>query len=102
MTRIDVLLIDDVKGNGLVLLTYGDDVHLRLDNRKSFDWIRVSIRGRVCYECFRYFINNIDNKVSIRYKTFKKEYAHVEVPKLMRQENDGEWQHFSLRINRVQ
>ena len=98
MTRIDTLMIRDTVSGTFVMLTHGDDVRIRLDRRKLYTWLRISVTDGVARSWLSSVLRSIGDTVDIEYREYRRTVSLRGVPKMVRSTPDNGWRHFSLRM----
>ena len=98
MTKVDVLYIQDSGRFPKAILCYGKCCHIHLYKTKSYTWITISIKGSPFQQALIDAINSLGDSIDITYITYAGTTTLKQVPKLVRQQADGDWRYFKLRI----
>lgn len=101
MTRVDVLLIDDVHSNAFVVLAHGEYIHVRIETTRMYKWLKVSVRGERLFKMFSRTLRRMGDEINIMYRTYAGETNLYNIPKLLRHTADNDWWHFSLRLKEI-
>ena len=97
MTKIDILYIGEGEKSNKAILCYGECCHLHLCKAKTYTWITISIKGSPFQQAFMDAINSLGDSIDITYITYAGTTTLKQVPKLVRQQADGDWRYFKLR-----
>lgn len=93
-----MLYIQDSGRFPKAILCYGEYCNLHLYKTKAYTWIAISIKGSTFQQAFMDTINNLGDSIDITYITYAGITTLRQVPKLVRQQKDGDWRYFKLRI----
>ena len=97
MTKVDVLYVQDSGRFPKAILCYGECCHLHLCKTKTYTWITISIKGSPFQQAIMDAINSLGDSIDITYVTYAGTVALQQVPKLVRQQADGDWRYLKLR-----
>ena len=98
MTKVDVLYVQDSGRFPKAILCYEECCHLHLCKTKTYTWIIISIKGSPFQQAVMDAINSLVDLIDITYITYAGTTTLKQVPKLVRQQTDGDWRYFKLRI----
>ena len=98
MTKVDVLYVQDSGRFPKAILCHGECCHLHLCKTKTYTWITISIKGSPFQQAIMDAINSLGDSIDITYVTYAGTTTLRQVPKLVRQQADGDWRYFKLRI----
>ena len=98
MTKIDILYIGEGEKSNKAILSYGDCCRIYLYKTKSYTWITVSLKSLRMQQALMEVLSGMKDTIDITYVTYAGTTTLRQVPRLVRQQAEGDWRYFKLRI----